>query len=183
MVDTHQRFTYPRSERLTRVGLFLLALLLPLLILILGFIFLISFPPYHPINKELFVRLLRFYPDFAAKNSVWMLILCNSMWGLVVAVHLPNAITFSLVIDLDDDRITATLYGFHWQSLQWREVERVETFTIQDYDGIVWHKVRAIRLLSRIGRIKVREPISEFAQFVDRIVSRGKALGIPIVTK
>jgi hypothetical protein len=183
MIDLYRRFEYPRSERITHVSLFLLALLLPILVEVLAFVFLVSFPPRHTINTDLFIRLVQFYPRFVGNNSASVLILTGSSWLLVIAVTLPNAITHSLVISVGSDCITATLCGLWRRCLSWNDIEQIERFSIHESDGIAWRSINSIRLVSRKGRITVRQTISEFPEFLRIIVLHSEKHGIPIVAK
>jgi hypothetical protein len=182
MIEARQ-FWYPRNERMKRLGLFLLALLLPVLVVILGFIALVAFPPYHPLNDDLFLRLIWFWPHFISNNPGSVLILCGSLWLLTVAVTLPNAITHSLIISADDERIVVMLFGFRWRCFSWYDVRQIEQYIIKEYDGVAWNAVSAIKFVSSKGRLSVRQTISGFQEFLQIVVLQSKKYGFPIVKK
>jgi hypothetical protein len=104
-------------------------------------------------------------------------------WLSCIAVTLPNAFNCSLAITLGDEGITAEFFGMRWKKINWNQVRRVENFTTQVYDGVMWKAVSVVKIVAGGGRIIVRQSISNFLEFSQLISRYCEQYGILVLNK
>jgi hypothetical protein len=171
---------YPFGQRLGATLLFVVALLLPLIPAIIGFLVAISVPPQLELHEAI-SRLYSYFPNLITRNPSSVLVFLLGMWILSTLATLRYFVIYSLVIVITEKHIAALICGHQMRCFPWRNVERIEKRIVQEYDGMKWQKIGVIKIQMGKQCLVIRETIVNFGQMTQLIWEYSEQHRIPTV--